>query len=403
MSDMLFPRAGGELRAGQETLLDLIESCFPLAGRYRAHLGRDVLDLSRSLTDKRSDRDDGYLGKPAALSAYLRYFLPWNVYRLSRLLPALPLALADGDAVTDLGSGPLTFPIALWLSRPELRSRSLEFRCLDRTGKVLEAGGTLFRALAGAESPWRIRTIRGSLGARVEGPKAALVVAANVLNELFWDDRSAVAEQAERKAVFLGALARDDGQVLIVEPGIPRSGEFVSALRDAFIGLGRSPLAPCPHAVACPMPGGRGKKWCHFAFGTEDASERLHRLSAAAAIPKERATLSFVLAGPASAEPASAAMAKAKAVVAAAAAERVLPDDPDIPVRIISDSFALPDGSSGRYGCSRRGLTIVYGRRGTMEALESGTLIRLRTPSGPELRDPKTGALALSADQDRIG
>ena len=381
----LFPRPGSELKGRLDSLLDTIDDIFPLPSRFRAGLPRDVADLSRSLTDRRSERDDGYLGKPAALSAYLRYFLPWNVYRLGRLLPALPMNLVDGAAITDLGSGPLTFPIALWLSRPDLRSVRLEFRCLDRTGKVLEEGRTLFSALtAGSDTPWKIRTIRGSLGTRIEGGKAALVIAANVLNELFWDDRTPVVEQAERKAGFLSALAREDGRILVVEPGIPRSGEFISALRAAFIGLGRDPLSPCTHASACPMPGGRrGAKWCHFAFETEDAPARLHKLSAAAGIPKERATLSFLYAG---ALQESAERAPAEQAPATKAR---------LPVRVISDPFPLEDGGAGRYSCSILGLTLVAGRRSSVEGLESGSRVEFPVPGAHPPRDSKSGAVVL--------
>lgn len=392
----LFPRPDAELRRRMDSILDLIDKTFPLPSRFRAGLPRDVAALSRSLTDKRSDRDDGYLGKPASLSAYLRYFLPWNIYRLARLLPSLPLDLADGDSITDLGSGPLTVPIALWLARPDLRSKRLEFRCLDRTGKVLEAGSALFAALvAGTNTPWKIRTIRGSLGTRIEGGKAALVTAANVLNELFWDDRTPVAEQAERKASFLSALANGDGSILVVEPGIPRSGEFITALRAAFIELGRDPLSPCPHALECPFPGGRrGAKWCHFAFETEDAPARLHKLSAAAGIPKERATLSFLLSGPvadrtAAAAAVSNASAAARTTVAAGAPEAKLP------VRIISDVFPLDEGGAGRYACSERGLTLVAGTRRAVEELESGDLVDFPVMRGRELRDPKSGAFVV--------
>ncbi len=385
--ERLFPRPSADLRGRLDALLDTIDDISPLPSRFRAGLPRDVAELSRSLTDKRSERDDGYLGKPAALSAYLRYFLPWNVYRLGRLLPALHIDLADGDAITDLGSGPLTFPIALWLSRPDLRALRLEFRCLDRTGKVLEEGKTLFSALvAGTDTPWKIRTIRGSLGTRIEGGKAALVTAANVLNELFWDDRTPVVEQAERKAGFLSALARDDGKILVVEPGIPRSGEFIAALRAAFIDLGRDPLAPCTHALACPMPGGRrGAKWCHFAFDTEAAPARLHKLSAAAGIPKERATLSFLYAGAVRAAPA-----------APASAGR-------LPVRLISDAFPLAEGGAGRYACSALGLTLVAGRRNAVEGLESGSLVEFPIPKGHPLRDPKSGAAVLELPDQTPG
>ncbi|MDR1212470.1 MAG: rRNA methyltransferase, partial [Spirochaetaceae bacterium] len=105
-----------------EELMVLIEQTFPLEKRFRQDLPHDTARLSRLLTYEREEREDGYMGKAALLGAYLRYFLPWNVYRLSRILPGLPLALKDGDLLLDLGSGPLTFPAALWLCRKEFRS-----------------------------------------------------------------------------------------------------------------------------------------------------------------------------------------------------------------------------------------------------------------------------------------
>lgn len=392
----LFPRPSPAIHADLERLLDAVETTFPLPSRFRSGLGTDVAALSRSLTAERGDRDGGYLGKPAALSAYLRYFLPWNVYRLSRLFPALSLNLTDGDAVTDLGAGPLTVALALWIARPELRSLKLEFRCLDRTGKVLEAGEAIFKALTATYpggAPWKIRPIRGPLGVRIEGPRAALVTAANVLNELFWEDRSPVPEQASRRAAHLSALAREDGAILVVEPGIPRSGEFVSALRGAFQELGRRPLSPCPHSEVCPLPGGRrGAKWCHFSFDTEDAPERLHRLSAAAGIPKERATLSYLLSG---------GLSPLARSLAAQTGGLSLPggSEEELAFRIVSDVFPLPGGSSGRYACSRRGLSLVTASKGKLDELESGTLGF--APRGALLdgRDPKTGALVIALER----
>lgn len=386
-----------------ERLLDAVDAAFPVPPRFRAGLPRDVASLSLALTAERSDRDGGYLGKPAELSAYLRYFLPWNVFRLARLLPSLPLELNDGDALTDIGSGPLTVPIALWLSRPELRERRLEIRCLDRTGKVLDAGATLFAALSGGTSTWKIRTIRGPVGARVEGPKAALTTAANVLNEIFWDDRHPVAEQAERKAAYLAGLAREDGQVLIVEPGIPRSGEFVSALRRAFIATGRAALSPCPHGGACPLPGGRrGAKWCHFAFETDEAPARLLRLSAAAGIPKERATLSFLLAGAGTVSAAEAgAPDRSTPGAPIAPARKPLPGGSRVAARVVSDAFPLQGGAYGRYACCGKGLALVSGGRGAVESIRSGTLLDLPAPAGAARRDEKSGALILELESRR--
>jgi hypothetical protein len=420
----LFPRLDAETRTFMNRLCPLIEECFPLPRRYRRgsagpggkvppDLAKDVAELSRVFTSARSERDGAYIGKPAFLSAYLRYFLPWNVYRLCRLLPALPLALKDHDAVTDIGSGPLTLALALWMSRPELRRTKLEFRCIDQTGAVLEAGKKLFSALVrpnGQETgqtngcPWTIKTIRGglrrngTLSAVIRGKPAALVAAVNLFNEVAQDisplDSAALKLFAGKQGRLLSSLTDSSGAVLVAEPGVPSSGELIACLREAFLKQGRPPVSPCTHENACPLPGGRvrrghgaaGKaRWCHFAFDTEDAPPELHRLSAAAGIPKERAVLSFLLAGPVG-TPGK----QAQGTV--------------LPVRIISDPFPIgaPPRADrgqgkgtdryGRYGCSEKGLILAAGTRETTEEAESGALMEMDFPL-PEKRDTKSGAL----------
>jgi hypothetical protein len=383
-----------------ERILTLVDEVFPLPRRFRAGLPEDVAELSRLFTSGRGDRSESYMGKPGLLSAYLRYFLPWNCYRLCRLLPALPLTFSSGDALTDLGSGPITLPLALWISRPELRNLALEFRCLDRTGGILDAGKQLWYALAGRSSPWIIKTIRAPLGAPIHGPKAALVSAVNLFNELFWDipytDSQSLARGADKNARLLGSLTAESGSILVVEPGIPRSGAYITVLRTALQAEGRPPLLPCPHTGQCPFPGtarngtGGRAKWCHFALQTQDAPQSLHQLSIAAGLPKERGTLSFLLAGP-----------RVKQNPAESTAPPGKPVSRDLlPVRIISDPFPIHQEPNqfnplySRYGCSARGLILVTGEKRAIETLASGNLLEL-TPTVPETRDPKTGGIIL--------
>jgi hypothetical protein len=394
-----------EMRRHLDTLSGLADQVLPIPKRFRSGLPRDVAELSRLLTGGRGERKGSYLSDVPLLSAYLRYFLPWNVYRLIRLLPSLSLPLNAGGAITDLGSGPLTLPIALWISRPDLRSISLEFRCLDRTAAVLDAGKKIFAALIsrdtkdGGAAPWTIKTVRASLGDPVHFPKANLVTAVNLFNELFWElprrgrpSQGALSVFAEKQAQFLSALSLESGSILVLEPGVPRCGEFISLLRDALIALGRLPLAPCTHAGLCPLPGtpasrpGKGdSKWCHFAFTTADAPAGLHRLSEAAGLPKERAVLSFLFSGP---------------VTTAPVPEPALTGL--LPVQVVSDAFPLTGEGKrpghtalhGRYGCSPRGLVLVSGKKDRIETLESGAQLSLGVKK-PEGRDGKSGALTL--------
>jgi hypothetical protein len=361
-----------------------------------------VAELSRVLTSSRPEREKNYLERPDRLSAYLRYFLPWNVCRLTRLLPNLPLELRDGDRITDLGAGPLTFAAALWIARPDLRGLNLEFRCVDRAGPALEAGKRLFAALTETQeprgaSPWKIKTIRGSLDAEIRGGPAALVSAVNVYNELYEElspgDRRGLEVLAGKTARRLASLAEPGGLLLVVEPGIPRSGEFIAALREALMGEGRFPRAPCTHRGACPLPGRhngdrRGKeRWCHFSFEPGEAPEELRRLSAEAGVPKERLALSFLLAG--GREPGAPDRAEADRMdrTGEAAGKGGL--------RVISEAFPLPRGFRGRYGCGGEGLFLLRGRAadrcGPGSLLEKYRLV-------PEERDGKSGAAVVEAD-----
>jgi len=409
-------------------LLNAIEETFPLPGRFRSKLPGDIAELSRLLTTARGERDAAYLNRPNLLSAYLRYFLPWNVFRLCRIFSlsagtsagsSASLAegqaetpqqgimpeLSDGDVITDLGSGPLTLPIALWLAFPQLRRIKLEFRCVDKSAAVLDAGHKLFKQICSGEvsgtgenSVWQIKTIHASLEEPVRGKPAKLVAAVNVFNEVSSGlyQSGGMERAAKKAATLLGKLCEPDGSILVVEPGNPQGGAFITSLRAAFLEKGRPPAAPCPHAEDCPFPGtslpGRRNsntkaKWCHFAFNTEAAPAALHKLSSAAGIPKERATLSFLLTAP--------------------QADALRVDVPFVPpanllkVRITSDAFPVLQAQQktgavfGRYACSERGMVLLTGKRPRVEALGAGMLLELPLPV-KEQRDAKTGALVVA-------
>jgi hypothetical protein len=268
---------------------------------------------------------------------------------------------------------------------------------------VLEAGEKIFAALStkhDVAETWNIRTIRGEISMNgsilsprgkkgithpdkmLRGKPAALLCAVNVFNEIYWGlspaNQGGLKNLAGKSAGLLGALCGENGFVLVAEPGIPRSGEFVSWLRASFLEQGLELISPCPHREACPFPGGidanrQKAKWCHFSFDTHDAPIKLLKLSAAAGVPKERAVLSFLLAGK---NPSP-------------FLEKPAAKDRPCKVRIISDAF--PVGSFyGRYGCSGLGAVLVRGSREKIEALGSGDLSEVKIC--PQ-RDPKSGAL----------
>ena len=139
-------------------------------------------------------------------------------------------------------------------------------------------------------------------------------------------------------------------------------------------------------------------RWCHFAFGTEDAPRELHALSAAAKLPKERAVLSFMLAGPAGDE-------KREQDTSPGGRQRAAYQHHTVPVRVISDCFPLSESFGrgerreranggkawGRYGCAERGLVLLTGDRNSVEAARSGMLTDVSLSGGAV--DARSGAL----------
>ncbi|MGP4110637.1 small ribosomal subunit Rsm22 family protein [Streptomyces sp. 4N509B] len=126
---------------------------------------------------------------------------------------------------------------------------------LDRARPALQLGRELAEhatapALRAAE--WRHET----LGAGRELPPADLVTACYVLGEL---------PEAARDAVVAAAVraTRPGGALVLVEPGTPEGYRRVRAARDRLTAAGLRVLAPCPHALACPVEA--GTDWCHFA------------------------------------------------------------------------------------------------------------------------------------------
>jgi hypothetical protein len=361
----LFPRPAPDLACALESYRQVLETAHPLKPKHRAGLPLEVKRLSQALTAERGPGPQAnYLAFPANLSAYLYYFLPWNLYRLSRLLAGLDFDLPEGASVLDLGSGPLTLAQALWISRPHLRSRRLRFVCLDQTGQALRAGKSLFEALSGeAGKAWTIDLVQAPAHKAPGGPFQA-VMSANTLNELARGRGVEGHEATERMADMLASRLARDARLLLVEPGMRLGGKLLSRLRDILIEEGLSPLAPCTHAEACPMLAPRWRSWCHFVFPAEGSPEWLGRLTRLAGLDKDRASLSFMF------------------MSTAANAH-----DPAF-TRVVSHRFPLP-GGQGAYGCEARGLRLLTFRQAP-RGLVPGALLTADLPE-PAERDPKTG------------
>lgn len=373
-------------------LLECIDKTFPIPPRFLSALKYDIADLSRLLTSERPERREGYLSEPRFLSAYLRYFLPWNIIRLCAIFsePDVAALLTEKlspknglpQEVLDLGSGPLTAPLALWTAFPALRSAPISVTAVDGVRSVLAAGKKLMLSYTGSDCPWKLALRQARFDAKCESSKAAFVTAVNVLNEIFAKtaqaDVAALSAAADKCAARLIRAAAPDGVILVAEPGVPRSAQFLSLLKKSFESSGLKILFPCPDGAACSMPGGaKGSKWCHWTIDADGAPERLRKLTGEAVGTKEKLTFSYLLAGRAD-EAAPPAPPSTEARGGA------------FKTRVVSAAFPLPGGAVGRYGCSRHGLVLLTGSAEAQARLSSHSLITISESGG---RDRKTGAL----------
>ncbi|WP_432737784.1 small ribosomal subunit Rsm22 family protein [Maridesulfovibrio sp. FT414] len=378
----LFPLPTAEISKELDSYVRILDKIVPLKSRFQQEIQYAVRDLSRALTGERSSLSNDYMGDPRSLNAYLRYFLPWNLYRLARLFQGLDIDLPDGGVVADLGAGPLTVAQALWIARPDLRSKKLTFINVDRTPKPMREGANLFSELAGQDSPWKMVNVKGGSTSKIR-EKADLLVTANMVNEASAGTRIPLPVWAENFCHSMATKLAPGGRILIIEPGIRRSGRVLSVIREEFIEAGYSILGPCTHAGECPMSGDQGKAWCHFNFDSDHAPKWLQELSARCRLEKDNVSLSFLYVGQYNDEPEQAR-------------------EGEILIRAISDSFRLDEGGFGQYGCAEPGQILLVARGGA-KTLYPGGIIGMPLPE-EDKKDAKSGAMIVDLpvrDQDK--
>lgn len=431
---------------------------FPVPSSHRRELPHAIRDLSRMLTEDRSEMSRPYWASPGLFSAYLHFFLPWNLYRLSWLLPGLDMPLQRDSRILDLGSGPLTLPIALWCVRPEFRELPLRFTCVDVSMQAMERGIALLKALGGEKMPWEIRLFRGPLEKSLPRPNPRdnsirsydCIMAANVLNELA-NERSKADSLEQRMAgiveKIIGAL-RAGGKFFLVEPGTRLGGKVVSLARAAALERGCTPIAPCTHSGPCPMQAENEMEddrrlpsfsgWCHFTHPVFNAPEALSKLGEETRLQKRSMALSCLLMQKMDASPLeegilernleqlvcldeleslfaeimeddvqndTAVPRKASGVYQRPFQGPAISSSP-ILTRVISAPITLTGHEEpGRYACCEHGLALLLDARN----LPSGALVEAVPPqytspsrhSGSGVRDVKTGALLLKRNDEK--
>lgn len=387
-----------------------IGAAFPLKAAHRKALPFSVQELSALLTAERV-QIHGYWQKPSLTGAYLYYFLPWNLLRLAWLLPGLPLDLPENGRILDLGSGPLTLPLGLWLSRPELRKLSVSVTCADPAQRPMELGHSVFEHLQpeeerGQKTGWELQLLRAPMDVALrKAGKVNLITAGNVLNEIS-PRQERLEERLEEIFYSMDRILEPGGQIFLLEPGTRLGGKLISLMRRIGLREGYSVEAPCTHEEACPYaplenfdddeaPAPRKSRdktflrqasgWCHFTLAPDGAPPELLELSRAAYLEKERLSFACLLLR----------KPDGKAQATTVKQDQTNRSGVLTPVRVISDPIKLPQtGTRARYVCSRHGLGLLH----QADYCKSGMLVEALLPD-KATRDAKSGAWNMQAAQ----
>lgn len=162
------------------------------------------------------------------------------------------------QSLVDLGAGPGTAALAALTQWPVAG----EIFLLEPNPHLRVAGQKLF-ALLGHVG--RVRWIEGNV-LNESIPHGDLVVSGYVFNEVL---RQTKDSQRVVKKVWDAA----GGMLVLIEPGTPAGFAHIMTFRDFAIRNAAHIVAPCPHAMECPLRG--SPAWCHFSVRVERS--RLHR------------------------------------------------------------------------------------------------------------------------------
>lgn len=375
------------------SFLSFIEPVLRLNKKQKGQMIKNVRILFEELTLDRKSKNVDYLSDPTRLSAYIYYYLWWNLYRLVRLFNALKIDIKDGDVVGDFGCGPLTIMMALWISKPHFREKNITFYCVDISSKVIKLGEELFYSLCAFTSgnfndfkkesvKWRIKKVVGSFGVPIN-ERLDFLVCANLFNEIYWNKIENINIEAKKHSSVMEHYLKDNtGFILLVEPGLPIGGKIVSSFRTAFLEHDFNVLSPCPHYSICPIHGKSfngynvaKNKWCHFSFTTTHCPSNLLQFSKNVKLSKKTASLSYLY------------CSKEKGLL-----------EKDKGVIITSNMITLPNGKVGFYACSSKGFLLLQfdEKKSLIKNLTNGSYINLELSKiNASFKDRKSGAIIV--------
>jgi ribosomal protein RSM22 (predicted rRNA methylase) len=227
----------------------------------------------------RSETRDGlaHLSDDVSARAYLAVRMPATYAAVRASLDAVAQLRPDfqPQSLLDAGAGPGTALLAARDCWPSLSDATL----IENSPSIRRWGDVLLSGLALGRIEWRASDLASDASPQA---RHDLVMLSYVLDEL---PPATLGPLIDR----LWASAGDT--LVVVEPGTPAGWSRILLVRERLIAAGAHLVAPCPHALACPLA---APDWCHFSRRV--ARSRMHRRIKSAEVPWEDEKFVYVAA-----------------------------------------------------------------------------------------------------------
>ncbi|MFZ5691001.1 MAG: small ribosomal subunit Rsm22 family protein [Pseudomonadota bacterium] len=256
-----------QLRAAIDNALDGV----PLAD-LQAAAERLSIRYRNEIRDGRA-----HLSDDLAARAYLAVRMPATYAAIRASLDAVAQLRPNfaPRSLLDAGAGPGTALFAARDCWPSLAEATL----VESSDAIRRWGNTLLSASAFKQVEWLVSDIAS---VELRHARHDLVLLTYVLDEL----------EPQSIGPLIDRLWQATGDtIVVVEPGTPAGWSRILSVRNRLIEAGAHIVAPCPHALACPL---NAPDWCHFSRRV--ARSRMHRRIKSADVPWEDEKFIYVAA-----------------------------------------------------------------------------------------------------------
>ena len=235
-------------------------------------LAQAVARLSHMFTKERESVGRPYLEDHELASAYLQYYLPVNLAKVTTLLDEMPMNdRRETFSVLDVGVGPGTGALAVldWCHHKDPETQ-LMVTAVDASSAAIRQAQRLWQMVCqvGGITNARLHHYEGDIErigcfekVTMNGPYD-LIILANSLNEIAVAAQDPLSARTQVLSRLLDVLT-PHGTVMIVEPALRQTSRALFHVRDQLVQAGRCTVySPCLHERNCPALV-NPLDWCH--------------------------------------------------------------------------------------------------------------------------------------------